>query len=426
MKKTIYIIALLIAAFTSIISGNSLQAQGSALSDTVVMGASYANEIYYSMQNGKILASPRNTWDIAFRTMLRSSSILTNDGSGVVLYTYPKSDTSGWAGMDTTGFKTWTPMYNDVNDWENGAFSRNAKGYPDYGWGIYNSVSHDLNGDSLFIIQLRDGSLRKLWIKDKHSVQDIYHFRFANLDGTNDHTDTLNLANDLATDFVGFSLETNQRVNFQPPASSWDLVFTKYMSIQPGNVPYPAMAVLSNPDTRSKKFHPVPLTYTNWQVGPWDSLRSSIGWDWKVFSTSTMTYKVVDSLVYFIKPVGKDVYKLFFTSFAGGTTGAISFQQEKVLAFSINEHSSSGLSVKVYPNPVSDKLNLLVTANNSGELHIVLSDLSGRQLGADHPVGLSEGLNQFSIDVTGFKPGVYFLTASTADTKAVTKVIITR
>jgi len=426
MKKTIYSIAILFASFTSFFSGNLLHAQGSVVSDTVVMGASYANEIYYSMTSGKILSSPRSTWDIAFRTMLRSSSILTNDGSGVVLYTYPKSDTSGWSVMDTTGFKTWTPMYNDVNDWENGAFSRNAKGYPDYGWGIYNSVSHDLNGDSLFIIQLRDGSLRKLWIKDKRSVQDIYHFRFANLDGTNDHTDTLNLSNDVATDFIGFSLETNQRVNFQPPTGNWDVVFTKYMSIQPGNVPYPAMAVLNNPDIRSKKFHPVPLTYTNWQVGAWDSLRSSIGWDWKTFSTSTMTYKVVDSLVYFIEPASKDVYKLYFTGFAGGSTGVISFMKEKVLSFGIYEHSLSGLSVKVYPNPVSDNLNLLVTAENSDELHIVLSDLSGRQLGADHPVRLSEGFNQFSIDVTGFKPGVYFVTASTANAKAVTKVIITR
>jgi hypothetical protein len=426
MKKTIYSIAILIAAFSSIISGNLLQAQGSSVSDTLVMGASYANEIYYSMSGGKILVAPRNTWDIAFRTMLRSSSILTNDGSGVVLYTYPKSDTSGWAAIDTTGIKTWPPMYNDPNDWENGAFSRNAKGYPDYGWAVYNSVSHDLNGDSLFIIKLRDGSLRKLWIKDKRSVQDIYHFRYANLDGTNDHTDTLNLSNDLATDFIGFSLETNQRVDFQPQTSKWDIVFTKYMSIQPDGTPYPVMAVLNNPDIKSKKFHPVPLTYSDWQVNSWDSLRSSIGWNWKKIDQVTYTYKIVDSLVYFIEPKSKDVYKLYFTGFAGSSTGVISFMKEKALSFGINEHSLSGLSVKVYPNPVSDNLNLLVTAENSDELHIVLSDLSGRQLGADHPVRLREGLNQFSIDVTGFRPGLYFVTASTANAKAVTKVIITR
>ena len=426
MKKTIYSIAFLIIAFTAIFSGNLLKAQGSVESDTLVMGASYANEIYYSMTGGKILSSPRNTWDIAFRTMLRSSSILTNDGSGVVLYTYPKSDTSGWAGMDTTGFKSWTPMYNDPNDWENGAFSRNAKGYPDYGWGTYNSVSHDLNGDSLFIIQLRDGSLRKLWIKDKRSVLDVYHFRFANLDGTNDHTDTLNLSNDVATDFIGFSLETNQRVNFQPQANSWDIVFTKYMSIQPGGTPYPAMAVLNNPDIRSKKFHPVPLTYANWQVNSWDSLRSSIGWDWKKIDQSTYTYKIVDSLVYFIQPASKDVYKLYFTSFAGGSTGVMSFKIEKVFSSGINEHTSSGLSLKVYPNPVSENMNLIVTAKKSDELHIVLSDLSGRQLGADHPGRLEEGLNLLTFDVSGIKPGVYFVTASMAGTKAVTKVIITR
>ena len=188
---------------------NKIHAQGSAVSDSVVMGSNYPNEIYYSMESGQVLSSPRNTWDIAFRTKKFSSSILTNDSKSVILYTYPKSDTNGWANVDTIGMSSWTPMFNDPNDWENGAFSRNAKGHPDYGWAIYNDVTHDLVGDSLFIIQLRDGSLRKLWIQNKRSVQDIFRFRFANIDGTGEQTTSLDLSNDLLTDFIGFSLETN-------------------------------------------------------------------------------------------------------------------------------------------------------------------------------------------------------------------------
>ena len=75
---------------------------------------------------------------------------------------------------------------------------------------------------------------------------------------------------------------------------------------------------------------------------------------------------------------------------------------------------------------MSETLNLLVTAKTGDEFHIVLSDLSGRQLGADHPGRLEEGLNLLTFDVSGIKPGVYFVTASMAGTKAVTKVIITR
>ncbi|MEI7492313.1 MAG: T9SS type A sorting domain-containing protein [Bacteroidota bacterium] len=426
MKKSIYFFAVLIISSSSFLFNNSIRAQGSLVNDTVTMGASYANEIYYSMANGKILSSPRNSWDIAFRTKKFSSSILTNDGMGVVLYTYPKSDTSGWATMDTAGLYSWARMFNDPNNWENGAFSRNAKSHPDYGWAIYNDVTHDLVADSLFIIKLSNGSFKKLWIENKRSVQDIYHFRFANIDGTGEHTDTLNLAGDLGTDFVGFSFETNRRVDFQPSLADWDIVFTRYISIQPNGTPYPVTGVLNNQGIKSKKFQPVPLSYNDYEVNSWDSLRSSVGYDWKELNNQTYTYTIVDSLVYFIRQANKDIYKLYFTNFAGSTSGVINFTKQKALSFGISEMNRSGLSVKVYPNPVTTTMHLLVSGNTGDEIHIVLSDLSGRQLGADHPCRLMEGLNLFTLDVAGLTPGVYFVTASTAATKAVTKVIITR
>ena len=82
-------------------------------------------------------------------------------------------------------------MYNDPNDWENGAFSRNAKGGLDFGWGVYNTTNHHITGDSLFVIQLRDGSLRKLWIQVKMAAEDIYYFRYAKIDGSEEQNITL-------------------------------------------------------------------------------------------------------------------------------------------------------------------------------------------------------------------------------------------
>jgi hypothetical protein len=424
MKRIAYII--LLAALISPLITLKLKAQSAMTPDTVAMGPLYANEIYYSMKNRSVQVSPRNTWDIAFRTMKFSSSILTNDGYNVVLYTYPKSDTTGWATVDTSGFTSWKPMYNDPNDWENGAFSRNAKGHPDYGWCIYNDVTHDLVGDSLFVIKLRDGSLKKLWIIRKYSVQDIYKFRFANLDGSNEVTDTLHLANNLATDFVGFSIQTNQRVNFQPLTASWDILFTKYMSVQPDGSPYPVTGVIDNPELKAKRFYPVPLTYSDWQVNPWDSTKAPIGYNWKTYSSTASAYVMKDSLVFFVKPVSGDVYKLYFTSFVGTTTGVITFNKEKVFSFGVQDKPSSDISVAVYPNPANDFIHLYVNSNVAGDCRFVLSDLSGRQLGADHAQRLETGLNAASIDVRGLNPGVYFVTAITAGTKAVAKVIISR
>ncbi|MEI6175058.1 MAG: hypothetical protein WCR01_15035 [Bacteroidota bacterium] len=174
MKKMFPFLSASLFMLILFVFGFSAKGQGTMKSDSVVMSAGYANEVYYSMENGIIQTSPRATWDISFRTSKRSSSILTNDGAGVVLYTYPKADTAGWASVDTAGLSSWQPMYNDPTDWENGAFSRNAKGHPDYGWGIYNDVTHDLTGDSLFVIKLRDGSFKKLRIVKKFSSLDIY------------------------------------------------------------------------------------------------------------------------------------------------------------------------------------------------------------------------------------------------------------
>ncbi len=416
---------ILIAIVFSVLSATAGQSV-TIKSDSIFMLAGYANEVYYSMKNGVVQSGPRATWDIAFRTMKLSSSILTNDGAGVVLYTYPKADTTGWATMDTAGLSSWTPMYNDPTNWENGAFSRNATVHPDYGWGKYNDVTHNLTGDSLFVIKLRNGSYKKLWIVKKFSADDIYNFRYANLDGTDEQFVVEDFKSITATDFSGFSLQTNERISFEPIKSSWDILFTKYMSVQSNGTPYLVTGVLSNDSVKTKKFYPVTLDYNDFGAGKWDSTRSHIGWDWKVFDMISFTYKVVDSTVYFVKPVQGDIYKLVFTAFAGSSTGQVKFDLEKSAGAGIFDPKTSDIQLSVYPNPASDRININVTGKTGEDLMLSLTDLTGRQLRADRPVRKADGTIAYSMDVTGVQPGVYFVTVSTAATKTVTKVIISR
>lgn len=401
-----------------------MRAQGTVHPDSAVMSAGYANEVYYGIESRMVQTFQRGTWDIAFRTMKRSSSILTNDGSGVVLYTYPKADTSGWNSFDTTGFYTWKPMYNDPTNWENGAFSRNAKGHPDYGWCKYNDVTHNLIGDSLFVIKLRDGSLKKIWIIKKLASLDIFVFRYANLDGTGEQNVSEDISGLLSVDFSGYSLQTNSRVVIQPNKNSWDILFTKYMSVQTDGSPYPVVGVLSNDSVRTKNFHPVDLSYNDFGAGKWDSTRSSIGWNWKLFNQGTFTYSIVDSSVYFVKDLSKHVYKLYFTGYGGSQTGFIGFTTQQMTGMGV-QNPGEGMTFSVFPNPASGRINIQVTGKTGEDLLISLTDLSGRQLRADRP-GLTDGLNAYSMDVTGVQPGIYFVTVSTAATKSVTKVIISR
>lgn len=142
----------------------------------VSVGAGYANEVFFSLKNGVVKTTPRNSWDIAFYAKAVSAGIITNSGAGVELFSYPKAANVGWDSFDTTGMISWVPLYNDVSDWEEGAFNRNALGHPDYGWGVYNMVSHNVFGDSLFLIKTVDGLYRKLnIIKENFCREYLYH-----------------------------------------------------------------------------------------------------------------------------------------------------------------------------------------------------------------------------------------------------------
>ncbi len=401
------------------------------VTDTIYMGAGYNNEVYYSLSTNYRAAVDHKQWDIAFRTSRMSASILTNDAAnnnpigllGVELYTYPKSDTSGWATVDTSGLSHWKNMVNSTTDWEEGAFCRNQKGHPDYGWGKYNAASHNVVGDSLFIIRLRDGSYRKLWIKIKYSAQNIYEFRYANLDGSKPSIITLDCAPYESKNFVGFSMITNQAVDFEPVASpAWDLLFARYMYTFPDKSLYLVAGVLSNYKVKVDVHKKVAPNYRLWNVATMDSTRSPIGWDWKTFNGST--YVVEDSLVYFVQDLNKNIHRLVFLDFAGSSTGRIILQKELISAKGVEDFDKSGFNIAVYPNPVRDVLNLIMNPGNSKVALVELFDISGKTLFRQQYNLQVETLSTLRIPVSGIKAGTYVLRVNAGVNVISRKVII--
>ena len=98
----------------------------SQTAEDVVTGEDYPDEVYYSLDNGTLKTAPRDSWDIAFKTNQMSVSVLANNGTGMMVYTWPNGAIDDWETVDTTGM-AWTPMYNSIVDWETGAFNANAK-----------------------------------------------------------------------------------------------------------------------------------------------------------------------------------------------------------------------------------------------------------------------------------------------------------
>lgn len=346
--------------------------------DSIVMGSGYANDIYYSFENGVVASVPRTNWDIGFHTIFFTATIITNGAAGVELYTYPKADTAGWNTVDTAGLNTWNILYDSEDTWEDGAFNRAATGFPDYGWGKYNLINHDVVGDSIYILKTLDATFKKIWIIRKNSANNIYYIRSANLDGSDDKVVELNINPYRNVNFVYYSFSSATLLEREPDTASWDVLFTKYIAIYPTGDPYPVTGILNNFKVYANKFYPVGPDFNDWTSIPLDSTKSPIGWEWKTYSGGV--YSVADSTAFFEHSRNNDIYKLVFTKFEGSSTGKIVFDKTAVSPSGIPVAKPGLAEVSVYPNPVKDQLNIVLGDEIHGTVHISVFDLTGRQI----------------------------------------------
>ena len=411
MKKT-YIIIL-----TIFLGLNSLFANGNTAmeNDSVSLGAGYTNDVYYSFENGEILSVERQNWDIGFFTSPWSAGIITNGGNGTELYLYPFSDISAWNSIDTTGLSTWPVLFNSTDEWENGAFNRHATGHPDYGWGVYNSITHDVVGDSIYLLKLSNGNLKKLWIEKKVSMQNTWYFRYADLDGANEVSEVLSFNDYTDKNFIYYSMQSGETLDREPASDTWDILFTKYMGINNG-VPYPVTGVLNNVDVPANKNKGVAPEFEDWQALPMDSTKSPIGYDWKYFDMEQFTYIIEDSLAYFVRNKDKNVYKLVFSGF-DYTIGKVLFQKSMVYTSAINELQSKA-SFSIYPNPANNVLNIDLMQNGDWE-EIYISNINGKTV---FQAMVSD--KDIKIQTAKYPAGIYFVKLKSASNFQVRKLII--
>lgn len=345
MKK-IYLLLVLAVVF----AGNT----NAQVTDSVSLGAGYASDIYYSFENGEVAKRERATWHIAINTSAQSASILANAGAGVELYQHPTADTTAWATLDTMGMSSWMQLYNSDTTWEEGAFNLLATGHPDYGWGQYNSIDHNVYGHKLFVLKLEDGSYKKLWIKEKLSAAGFYNIVYDNLDNSDEQMVNIDLSQHNDKNFVHFSLLTNGVVDYEPVAADWDIVFTKYYD---HDIPYLVTGVLTNYNTMAAKAYPVAPEFEDHSSLDFSSSIKTIGSDWKEFNMGTFSYDIMDSTAYFVETADGSIYKIVFTGFVGSSTGDVYFDVTAISTASVAE-TANGFQSIVYPNPVTDVMNL--------------------------------------------------------------------
>jgi hypothetical protein len=394
---------------------------------TVSMGPGYIYDVFYSLEDGVIDFVERDDWDLAFFTDPMSGGIITNCGTSlenhVRLWAYPNGDSTAWMNIDTNGLAGWPLLYNGEDSWENGAFNRNALGSPDYGWGVKDAATGNINGDSIFIIQLADGTYKQLWIQKKITAENKYKIRWADIDNTSEDHETLNIDNYLGMNFAYFDFESGSLFDREPETDEWDLLFTRYHALQEVGVHYLVAGVLSNVNTPGNRFYPVSIDFNDWFLQPLEPTKATIGWDWKWFSFAT-GWNIEDSMLYFIQSPNGNVYKLYFTDFAGTSSGDITFEQKMVSMVGIDHTEGNDVEMQLLPNPASNTLTVIWDHKLFEEASLSICDITGKEVMSRNLTLHDNDSGGVLLDISILNEGMYVVSIVSGNTMISKKLMV--
>lgn len=223
------------------------------------------------------------------------------------------------AQIDTSGIAGWPQMYNSMASWEEGAFGVNALGHPDYGWGVYNMLTHSLLGDSLLVIKLPDESYKRMWIVERDAVS-VYSVLYSDLDGSNEQEAVIDMKQYADKQFVYYNLRGDSLVDEQPLAADWDLMLTKFTHTE---INYTVTGFLSNDGVTVSVFNAADSAMaadaTLADTTEFTDSISAIGNSW--YKLQGMSIVPLDTIVYFVKTDSGEIYKMQVTYFESGFSG---------------------------------------------------------------------------------------------------------
>lgn len=426
MKKIFTTVFAIAAAF-------SVNAQ-LGIQDSVFLGPGYMNEVYYNTQTLNKITVTKNNWELGFQNSLMQGGIIVNHTYGVSVYHCPTIGIAGFATLDTTGISTWAPLFNSDTTWSYGALNatRNLADPFDFGWGTYDFVTHFVTGDSVFVVKLVTGppgpgqtvEFRKLYISTK-SFSGDYIFRYANLDNTNDVTDTIFQADYLGKNFGYYSLRNNAQIDREPLSADWDILFTRYyQNVNPIGF-YPVAGILSNIGVQVAQASGVDVLYADSlnYSNAYTTNMSEIGSDWKSFDQATNSWIIQDSLCYFVKNKIGQIAKMAFTGFGGSANGKIEFYTTATPT-AISELNNAQLnSMALFPNTATDNTTLVFSSKSNQNYVATITNLSGQKV-AQYNFKADAGLCQKQMDVSGLNSGLYFVTLSNGTEALSQKLIV--
>ena len=421
--------------------GFSAQAQ-TWQTDSITMGQGYAQDVYYSLQNGTVKTESNTNWHMAFQMTPQgqygNAAVWANHVQGKVeVYSLHLQASTHFASLssgDTVG-KTHPSLAlrNDKQSWNKGAFNQlNKSGSPfDYGWGFYDLNTHNLNGDSLFLIKI-NGAAYKVWIQEYISTPLAainWKMRVARFDGAGDTTVTIN-RNPAFTNrlFAYYDVVNSEIRDREPGRYDWDLLFTRYTdSASMGSIfiaHSPVAGVFSNFGVSVAEVHDVNPDTANYQHYTFGTELNAIGYDWKHHIPQGNIW-VIDSTLFFVKTKNtNEYYKLQFLGVDGSATGKVVFRKKLIGPTQIATMPRAAVAAfALAPNPAADAVQLMVDARQASSARVLITDISGRVV-HQGAVQLQPGMNAFGFRTAQLPAGTYMVSLTDGNWKLSNKLVV--
>ncbi|MBM3920430.1 MAG: T9SS type A sorting domain-containing protein [Sphingomonadales bacterium] len=418
-----YILRILSALFA--LTAGNISAQA-ILNDSAIMGPGYANQIFYDIKTGAKNSASVNNWDIAHTSVSRDNSIRANHMSGLRVIQYPKGKTDAWSTFDTAGWKTWSFLWNDIHDHNKGAFNLyNDMSKWKFGWGTYDVNSKEVTGDSLYLLAW-EGTAKgtytkfvKFWPVVQKANGDLV-FKYANLDGTGETTDTLFQSAAAGKMYKYFKFIGTAKPNREPVSTDWDISFNRYFELSPNpmtGIPemYAVMGIESKRGTRTSKVFGKPVNSitpdSNWLVGNYTKSfkndLTGIGSGWKTFSGTWSLSDTMSYLIERIRPSDTSYWLMYMTGFSGSSSGKIKFSRMQ-LRNSLSVKDNFFGTVKVFPNPASKIFYLTLDMPKIKSCVVSVKSLDGKSI-ISQSLNAESSWNVYTISAEKIPAGIYLL-----------------
>lgn len=302
MKKLLYLLTAI--AFVSCEKDEIPRAKptaGSADVVSVTMGGDYANQLFYNLEDKKVVSkNNREIWDLGFESSADGFHVVLN---GAKLMAAAKTSATNLADVTSDADAAW------AWDMPSGNFDSTAIG----DWRTDHAVYIIDRGTSTLGTPLGKMKLKILSVDATK-----YEVEWAGLEQTTSQQATV--TKNASGTFTYFSFNNGQTLTIEPAKETWDICFTSYTHVfEEDHTPYLVTGVISN--RYGVKVKPISnktfanINYTDYLSSVFDTKINNIGYNWKVYDFDVGVYTVDMSQNFIIETADGRAYKLHFLDF---------------------------------------------------------------------------------------------------------------